>query len=79
VVRFSFALLLGMTVIYLITKERNYTASFDAMVEELETNMEGLKDSLEDVSTRLEVSRMVAISEDLHEKLERRYPGTKDH
>ncbi len=79
VVRFSFALLLVMTVAYLVLKERDYTSSFDSMVGELESNMEELKDSLEDVSTRLEVSRMVAISEDLHEKLEKRFPGMKNH
>jgi hypothetical protein len=78
-VRFSFALMLVALVVYLVTREKKYTRDFDGMVEELETNMEELKQSLEDVSARLEVSRMVAISEDLHEKLENRFPGRKNH
>ncbi len=79
VVRFSFATLLVMTVVYLIAKERNYTTSFDSMVEELETNMEGLKGSLEDVNNSLKISRMVAVSDDLHERLEQRFPGMQNH
>ena len=79
VVRFSFALLLVATVVYLVTKEKKYNHSLDSVVGELETNMEDLKGSLEDVNARLEISHMVAISEDLHEKLENRFPGMKNH
>gem|GEM_PF-923145 len=78
-VRFSFALLLVALVVYLVTRERKYTQDFDGMVDELESNMDELKRRLEEVSVRLEVSRMVAISGDLHEKLEGRFPGMKNH
>ncbi len=78
-VRFSFALLLVALVVYLVTRERKYTRDFDGMVDDLEANMDELKRRLEEVSVRLEVSRMVAISGDLHEKLEGRFPGMKNH
>jgi HD-GYP domain-containing protein (c-di-GMP phosphodiesterase class II) len=79
VIRFSFALLLVATVVYLITKEKSYARSFNTAVSELETNVEDLKGSLEEVSLRLELSRMVVTSDDLHEKLEKRFPGRKNH
>lgn len=78
-IRFSFALLLVATVVYLISKEKNYAHSFNSAVNELETNVEELKGSLEEVNLRLEISRMVVTSDDLYEKLEKRFPGRKNH
>lgn len=78
-VRFSFALLLVATVVYLISKEKSYAHSFNSAVSELETNVEELKGNLDEVSLRLEVSRMVVTSDDLYDKLEQRFPGRKNH
>ena len=61
-VRFSFALVLVATVVYLISKEKSYAHSFNSAVSELETDMEELKGGLGGVSLPCKVSRMVVTS-----------------
>jgi len=79
VTRVSLALLIVAFVLYLMRRERDYSRQSLKVFEELRSTTDALRKKLEDLTALLEVSKLVAITDDLHAKLEKKMPHMKGH
>lgn len=79
VTRMSLALLIVTFVVYLMLRERDYSRQSRKVFEELRDTTEGLRKQMEDLTALLEVSKLVAIADDLHARLEKKMPHMKGH
>jgi HD-GYP domain-containing protein (c-di-GMP phosphodiesterase class II) len=78
-VRVSFSLLIIAFVGYLIYRERNYSRRSQALFEDVRSTTAELQKKLDDLTSLLEVSKLVAIADDLHSRLESKMPNMKGH
>ncbi|MDI6873882.1 MAG: HD domain-containing phosphohydrolase [Actinomycetota bacterium] len=77
--RVSLALLIVAFVAYLMRRERDYSRQSMRVFEELRRTTDGLRKQMEDLTALLEVSKLVAIADDLHARLEKKMPHMKGH
>jgi len=77
--RIALALLIVSFVLYLIRREKEYSRQSKGVFEELRSTTDGLRRQLEDLTNLLEVSKLVAIADDLHARLEKKMPHMKGH
>ncbi len=77
--RISLALLLVAFTVYLMRREREYSRRSMKVFEELRRTTEGLRKQMEDLTALLEVTKLVAIADDLHARLEKKMPHMKGH
>ncbi|OFW55555.1 MAG: hypothetical protein A2V52_02185 [Actinobacteria bacterium RBG_19FT_COMBO_54_7] len=78
-VRISLALLIVSFIGYLIQRERNYSRQSKAIFDELNTTTKSLQHRMDDLTGVLEISKLVAIADDLHTTLEKKMPHMKGH
>jgi HD-GYP domain-containing protein (c-di-GMP phosphodiesterase class II) len=79
VTRIALALLIVAFALYLIRRERDYSRQSEEVFERLSRTTEGLRRQMEDLTALLEVSKLVAIADDLHARLEKKMPHMKGH
>ncbi len=77
--RVGLALLIIAFTAYLIRREREYSRQSRMVFERLSETTEGLRKQMEDLTALLEVSKLVAIADDLHARLEKKMPHMKGH
>lgn len=78
-VRVSLSLLILAFIAYLALRERNYSRQSRLIFDELNTATKKLQLRLDDLTGLLEISKLVAIADDLHATLENRMPHMKGH
>jgi HD-GYP domain-containing protein (c-di-GMP phosphodiesterase class II) len=78
-VRISLALLILAFIGYLAHKERAYSRQSQKVFHELSDTTKDLQMRLADLTNLLEVSKLVAIVDDLHSRLEAKMPHMKGH
>lgn len=78
-VRISLSLLILAFIGYLAYRERNYSRQSQAAFNQLNAATKNLQDRLEDLTSLLEISKLVAIVDDLHAGLESRMPHMRGH
>ena len=79
VTRISLALLIVAFALYLMHREKDYSRQSRQVFERLSETTDGLRRQMEDLTALLEVSKLVAIADDLHARLEKRMPHMKGH
>lgn len=77
--RISLALLIVAFTAYLMRREKDYSRQSVKVFEELRRTIDDLRVQMEDLTAMLEVSKLVAIADDLHERLEKKMPHMKGH
>jgi HD-GYP domain-containing protein (c-di-GMP phosphodiesterase class II) len=78
-VRISLSLLILAFIGYLALRERNYSRQSQAIFYELNSSTKNLQGRLDDLTGLLEISKLVAIADDLHATLESKMPHMKGH
>jgi HD-GYP domain-containing protein (c-di-GMP phosphodiesterase class II) len=78
-VRISLSLLILAFIGYLAVRERNYSRQSQAIFHELNASTKSLQTRLDDLTDLLEISKLVAIADDLHATLEGKMPHMKGH
>ncbi len=78
-VRISLALLILAFIGYLAARERSYSSQSQAIFQRLNATTRDLQERLSDLTNLLEVSKLVAIVDDLHARLESKMPHMKGH
>jgi HD-GYP domain-containing protein (c-di-GMP phosphodiesterase class II) len=78
-VRVSLSLLILAFIGWLAYRERNYSRQSGLIFNQLKKTTAELEGRLDDLTTLLEVSKLVAIAEDLHGRLESKMPHMKGH
>jgi putative nucleotidyltransferase with HDIG domain len=78
-VRISLALLILAFIAYLAYRERNYSRDTKRLFTQLYNTSKNLQQRLEELTSLLEVSKLVAINDDLHDRLEKKMPHMKGH
>lgn len=79
VTRIALALLIVAFALYLISREKDYSRQSREVFERLNRMTDGLRRQMEDLTALLEVSKLVAIADDLHARLEKKMPHMKGH
>lgn len=77
--RISLALLIVAFAVYLMRREKEYSRQSMRVFEELRRTTDALHKQMEDLTALLEVSKLVAIVDDLHARLEKKMPHMKGH
>ncbi len=77
--RVGLALLIVAFALYLIRREKEYSRKSMQVFEMLSETTDGLRRQMEDLTALLEVSKLVAIADDLHARLEKKMPHMKGH
>lgn len=78
-VRISLALLILAFIGYLAAREKSYSRQSQAIFQQLNATTRDLQERLADLTNLLEVSKLVAIVDDLHARLEGKMPHMKGH
>ncbi len=78
-VRISLALLILAFIGYLAVREKSYSRQSQEIFRRLNATTRDLQERLADLTNLLEVSKLVAIVDDLHARLESKMPHMKGH
>jgi len=78
-VRISLSLLILAFICYLAYREKNYSRQSQSIFYELNATTKNLQGRLDDLTGLLEISKLVAIADDLHATLENKMPHMKGH
>ena len=78
-VRISLALLILAFIGYLAAREKSYSRQSQAIFQQLNATTKDLQKRLADLTNLLEVSKLIAIVDDLHARLEDKMPHMKGH
>ena len=78
-VRISLALLILAFIGYLAFREKSYSRQSQQIFSELNSTTKDLQTRLSELSSLLELSKLVAIADDLHSRLETKMPHMKGH
>ncbi|MDY6794104.1 MAG: HD domain-containing phosphohydrolase [Actinomycetota bacterium] len=78
-VRISLSLLILAFIAYLAYREKAYSRRSQQVFNELQNTTSNLQSRLDDLTSLLEVSKLVAIADDLHTRLESKMPHMKGH
>jgi len=78
-VRISLSLLILAFICYLAYREKNYSRQSQSIFYELNATTKNLQERLDDLTGLLEISKLVAIADDLHATLENKMPHMKGH
>jgi HD-GYP domain-containing protein (c-di-GMP phosphodiesterase class II) len=78
-VRISLSLLILAFIGYLAYREKGYSRQSHQVFTELSNTTRDLQGRLDDLTSLLEVSKLVAIADDLHSRLESKMPHMKGH
>ncbi|RJP32517.1 MAG: HD domain-containing protein [Actinobacteria bacterium] len=78
-VRISLALLILAFIGYLAMREKSYSRQSQQIFNDLNNTTQDLQARLNDLTSLLEVSKLVAIADDLHARLENKMPHMKGH
>jgi HD-GYP domain-containing protein (c-di-GMP phosphodiesterase class II) len=78
-VRISLSLLILAFIGWLAYREKGYSRQSNLIFKELKNTTKDLQVRLDDLTSLLEVSKLVAIADDLHSRLETKMPNMKGH
>jgi HD-GYP domain-containing protein (c-di-GMP phosphodiesterase class II) len=78
-VRISLSLLILSFIGYLAYREKIYSRRSQQAFDDLQSTTRDLNKRMEDLTSLLEVSKLVAISDDLHARLQEKMPHMKGH